>query len=1071
MRFAFMKKSLLSVPFCTIMLMVLSVSASYGQFGQNKVQYKTFNWSYLQSKHFDIYYSQDGEYLAQFTAVVAESSLVSLTNNIGYQIENRIPIIVYNSHNDFQQTNVIDESLPEGVGGVTELFKNRVNVPFEGDYNLFRHVIHHELLHAYMNDMYYGGSIQNIISRNIQLQFPTWFAEGMAEYQSLGGNDKPNDMFMRDAVIYNYLPPLEYIDGYLAYRGGQSFFSWLANEYGKDKIADLMQQIKGLSSVDEGFKEVYKSSVEELSKKWHKTLKQYYWPDIASRQEVTDFASRITNHKKGDGYYNTAPALSPNGKSIAFISNRDDYFDVFIEDVKTKHVITKLIKGNRTANFEELHLITPGLCWSPDSKEIAISVKSGSQDAIYVFDVNSGDEEELPLKFDGIFSVSWNPKNNSLVFVGDNSKQSDIFVYNLNDKKLRRITNDPFSDGDPTWSADGTRIYFSSDRESYTDEDTIPANLKMQKVDYTKKNMYVYDLKDDSLKLFIKGEDADVSNVVSSPDGKKVLFISDKNGINNIWMKNLETGEEEPLTNSLDPIYMLSLSEDGKRLAFSALSNGGYDLFYIDNPFEMESKAKELTNTVFVNQLLAEQKQDSLKEKESSDTLADIINKNVPGITLIETSRNPSDTLNVQRKDTLKGLYGKGIELNLNTYKSDTSSLSSGPELKLKPNPKFSLKGNTNPDGSLKAYKYKIKFSPDIVYSNVNYSSFYGVQGIAQMAFSDVLGNHRIYVATSLVLDLKNSDYAFAYYYLPKRIDYGFEGYHAANFLYINTTDAGDQLFRFSTFGLNLNASYPIDKFNRIDAGASFNTIQKENLDNTNQPADKLQFVLPIMSYVHDNTLFGLTAPVRGTRYNLTLLGTPRIGADGLSFFSAMLDYRTYFKFLEDYNFAWRFNGGFSVGPNPQKFYLGGTENWINYTLQNDVLPIADIKDFAFATPILPLRGYNYDAAYGSKFMLMNNEFRFPLFKYLILGLIPVGFQNIMGVTFLDIGTVWSNNKQLQFFTHENGPLETKDLLIGTGIGARIFLFYFPLKFDVAWAYNFHRFSQPKFYISLGGDY
>ena len=278
------------------LFLLIPLGTLYAQFGQNKVQYKTFDWSYLQSKHFDIYFSQDGEYLAQFAAQVAESSLTDLTDNIGYQIKNRIPIIVFNSHNDFQQNNIVDEYLPEGVGGVTELFKNRVNVPFEGDYNMFRHVIHHELLHAYMNDMYYGGSLQNIITQNIRLQFPIWFSEGMAEYQSLGGNDKPNDMFMRDAVIYNYLPPLEYIDGYLAYRGGQSFFAWLADEYGKEKIGDLMQQIKGLGDVEEGFKEVYKSNIEELSKKWQKSLKQSFWPDIASRQEITDFASRITDH-------------------------------------------------------------------------------------------------------------------------------------------------------------------------------------------------------------------------------------------------------------------------------------------------------------------------------------------------------------------------------------------------------------------------------------------------------------------------------------------------------------------------------------------------------------------------------------------------------------------------------------------------------------------------------------------------------------------------------------------------------------------------------------------------------
>jgi Tol biopolymer transport system component len=1046
----------------------LSAGTVHAQFGQNKVQYKVFDWSYLQTKHFDIYFSQGGEDIAQFAAFAAESSLTSLTNNIGYYIKNRIPIIIYNSHNEFQQNNVLDEYLPEGVGGVTELFKNRITIPFEGDYDMFRHVIHHELLHAYMNDMYYGGALQNIISQNITLQFPAWFSEGMAEFQSLNGNDKNNDMFMRDAVIYDYLPPLDYISGYLSYRGGQSFFSWLDDEYGRAKIGDLMQQIKAQGDVDEGFKDVYGLDLEQLSEKWHKSLKAMYWPDISSRQEVTDFAKRITDHKKGDGFYNTAPAISPDGEKVAYISDRDDYFDVFIADIKTGKVIKKLIEGTRSSNFEELHLLTPGMAWSPNGKKIAITAKGGDKDVMYIIDVESEDEKELPLKFEGIFSVDWNPDNNSLVFVGDNSKQSDIWVYNLKTKKLDRITNDRFSDSYPSWSRDGEKIYFTSDRGDYTDLKSIPENFDMVDYDYTNKDLYVYDMKSETLSRFTGTKNATESHVVTSADGKKVLYISDKNGINNIWLKNLETGEERPITNSLDPISSLSLSKDGNRVVFSALSDGGYDIFYIENPFEVELKTKEIPNTVFLEKQLAKSKEksgidsmftteiDSLKPDSLLTHLEKIV---IPG---------ESDSIAAFKKDNMT-LYGNDISLELKPSNTDTL-VQKRSMVKLKERSKFKVTDNVNEDGSFKVNKYKIKFSPDIIYSNVNYSSFYGVQGVAQMAFSDVLGNHRIYVLTSLVLDLKNSDYAFAYYYLPKRIDYGFEAYHSARFLLIGNSNFSE-LYRYRTYGANLNASFPINKFNRIDGALSFNTLTKENLDNPIQPEEKLQYLLPIVSYVHDNTLWGYTAPVRGTRYNLTLLGTPKIGSGGVSFASAILDYRTYFKFFGDYDFVWRLNTGASFGKNPQNFYVGGTENWINYEVENNTFPIEDIKDFAFATPIMPLRGFNYNAKAGSKFALMNAELRFPLFRYLIFGLLPLGFQNIQGVLFTDIATVWSDNKKLQLFQKVDDRLATKDLLVGMGIGTRLFLLYFPIKFDVAWSYDMQKFSKPKFYISLGADF
>ena len=136
-------------------------------FGKNKVQYTKFNWYYIQSDHFDIYFSDGGDYLAEFTAAAAESAYTSISKSFRYQLVNRVPIIIYNSHNDFQQTNVVSEYLEEGIGGVTELFKNRVVLPFEGEYKKFRHVIHHELVHAVINDMFYGGSIQSIIANNI----------------------------------------------------------------------------------------------------------------------------------------------------------------------------------------------------------------------------------------------------------------------------------------------------------------------------------------------------------------------------------------------------------------------------------------------------------------------------------------------------------------------------------------------------------------------------------------------------------------------------------------------------------------------------------------------------------------------------------------------------------------------------------------------------------------------------------------------------------------------------------------------------------------------------------------
>ena len=252
-----MKEFLLSIILICIMPLYM-----YAQFGQNKVQYKNFTWYYIQTDHFDIYFSTKGSKLAEFTAKEAEHALKEIEKSFNYRINNRITIIIYNSTNDFQETNVTDQYLSEGIEGFTEMFKNRVVVQFMGSYPEFRHLIHHELTHAVMNDYFYGGSIQNIITNNISLSLPQWFNEGMAEFQSLGW-DINTDMFMRDAIINEYLPDINQLSGYVAYRGGESIFHYIAEKYGKEKIGELMHKIKSTGSLEAGLKSSIGLSLKE----------------------------------------------------------------------------------------------------------------------------------------------------------------------------------------------------------------------------------------------------------------------------------------------------------------------------------------------------------------------------------------------------------------------------------------------------------------------------------------------------------------------------------------------------------------------------------------------------------------------------------------------------------------------------------------------------------------------------------------------------------------------------------------------------------------------------------------
>ncbi|MBA7595245.1 hypothetical protein ES703_02206 [subsurface metagenome] len=148
------------------------------RFGKNKIQYKDFDWKHIKTPHFTIYYYQGEEELAKFAAQVAEDSYYQLKEDLSHTFRKRMPLIIYNSHNDFEQTNVTTSLIEESVGGFTEIFKNRMVVPFEGSYERFRHVINHELVHVFQFDILFGSRLGSVMQSEFMMSVPLWVMEG-----------------------------------------------------------------------------------------------------------------------------------------------------------------------------------------------------------------------------------------------------------------------------------------------------------------------------------------------------------------------------------------------------------------------------------------------------------------------------------------------------------------------------------------------------------------------------------------------------------------------------------------------------------------------------------------------------------------------------------------------------------------------------------------------------------------------------------------------------------------------------------------------------------------------------
>lgn len=1019
-----------------LLLFLLAIPAHAQYFGQNNVQYKKFTTYYLQSQHFDIYFTEKGRRLAEFVAETAEKAYRELRENFRYELTARITVIVYNSHNDFEQTNVVLSPGEESVGGFTEFFKNRIVIPFEGEWERLRHVIHHELTHAVMLQMLYGAGFQSIIMGLSQFQLPLWFIEGMAEFQSRGW-DVESDNFMRDAVLHDAVPPLRELNGYFAYKGGQSLFHYIAKTFGRDKVGEVLDRVRFARNLEAGVMQALGLDLDELNALWQKDLRMTYWPDIARRDEPDEIARPLTNHRRSGHFINNSPAMSPDGRFLTFLSDRDDYFDIFLLDFHNGNKLTTLVSGQRSAGLEELHWLRPGLSWSPDGKHLIFAAKAGRGDALQVVDVARRKiVRTYRLDLDGIFSPTWSPRGDLIAFSGLQHGQSDIFLFNLNTGTLTKLTDDVFSDIEPVFSPDGRRLAFVSDRKTFTEEQRLPPHMPLHAYDYRNYDIYLADN--------LLSPPATLSRVTDtpfwersptfSPDGKLLAYTSDRSGIANIYVYNLEAATQRPLTNLVTGAMQLNWHRNG--MAFVVFDDGGYDIYFLENPLLNLQAASQPQKTAFLQALVAR------RQRLQIDTA------------FVNVREDRHET---RYQQLMREFAAERAKLR-NGSGNDWAFLEN--------------KAIKTENGEFKVHKYKTKWSPDFALGSAGYSHIWGVQGAGQIGLSDLLGNHRLVFYTDLYYDFEDSDFYLRYFYLPHRLDIGVGATHQA--LFFRSHRSG--LMRDRYFGINLYAAYPFSRYARMEYGANWLGIRRAYIEQEQPLQLDIRALILTGAYVRDTAAWGWTGPINGQRSEFRFTVSPRYQQHALEFLTLRGDLRKYYKIGRENTLAVRLAAGASGGKNPQQFLLGGVENWMNPS--GDAAAFIENPDLIYFSSFeYPLRGTAYFEKSGNRFFLSNIEFRFPLIRYFKLAWpVQLRIAQIRGVIFTDIGAAWSRRlgkERFQPFQRQpDGALALKDVILGYGVGVRANLGIFVFRFDTAWNTDLaNRFSKPSFYVSLGADY
>ncbi len=989
-------------------------------FGKNKVQYDEFDWRIIETEHFQVYYYPGERQLAMDAAQMAERGYDYLSRVLAYEVKHPIPLVVYSSHSDFQQTNISLSFIDEGVGGFTEIFKSRVVIPFMGSYSQFEHVLVHEMVHAFQFDILYGGGVQSLVGNPFVFQPPLWFVEGMAEYLSAGMNNH-TEMWLRDASLGGYLLPLEilnYTQDIRVYRFGQSVFNFIGQKYGDEKIGEIIQKAPLYKNLDKAIKSSLGIDLKQLSKMWLEDTRKQYLPQIAEYEKPSRYGKKIKDHAEDLSHYNLVPSISPSGEKFVYLSDKSLYTDIYLASTQDGKDITKLVEGERSSDLESLRFLRTSITWSPDERFIAFVAKVGKEDALYLMDVEKKKiTRKLTFGFDGLMSPAWSPQGGKIAFVGLDGGASDIFVVDLETGDLRRLTDDRYADSDPSWSPDGQLIAFSTDRGKETNFSTLTFGTS---------NIAVFDMKTEEIEILTASEGKN-QGPAFSPDGDEIAFVSDRTGISNIFTIDIHTRDVYQLTSVLTGVtgileesQAISWSPQANVLLFSVFEEGGWNLYMMREPQRFKQPYTPVTEEPDLP-LLAQEKVNGEPEEEIEKSRAVDRSKFVY---LRDFYSDEVDTLTVLEK------YETRTDDRTAPLLPDTTE--------------FNLR------------RYKLKFTPDYVSGGAAFASNIGFAGLTQLGFSDVLGNHNMQIAANFYRSIKDSDLFFIYWYLKKRTNIGIGLFqYQNNYLLFQPTsiNSRDEFVTRTYRGFQGVLSRPFSKFNRVEVGFKGifinDDIFRQDFINpgmfTFQGTDNLFYMAPTFALVHDNTLWGYTGPISGGRAKLEV----EKAFHDIDYTMVIGDWRKYYNLRQRYVFALRVIGAMSNGSDPLAFRIGGP-----YTL----------------------RGLNYGELQGTRIGLTNIEFRFPLIEQLSLGFpLPLTFRNIRGVFFLDVGGAWfrvNGEEVFKPFSGDGSFVRLEDLKAGYGFGVRVNLGFFILRYDLAQPTDFTRsLGKSRSYFSLGAEY
>ena len=1056
------KKIFLLLTFFISLSFVSYTQVSSVEYGKNRVQYKKFKWQYYQTRNFNSYFNQGGQELAKFVLQVAEEELPQVEKFVEYSLQRRANIIIYNSFNDLQQSNIGLGIDWQNNGGLTKLVNNKMIIYYTSDHADLRRQIREGIAHILTQNILFGDDLGEVAGNQALLDLPQWLIDGYVAYVGQNWSTQLDDDLKSEILSgkYKNFYQFAFEKPLLA---GHAFWYYIEERYKKENTTYLIYLARVYKSLNRASNQVTKKrKFKEVLSDFMAYEEEKYDKDISRRRNYPKGSeiTSVTVGKRRDFFHFNVNPNKRNGSFAVVKYDKGQYKLLLNEEDKDK----VLLKFGAKAKLDEINPNYPMMAWDPKGTRLSVLYEQEGRIKLFVFDVITRVKpykRDLTDLFDQVQDMKYMLNSGTLLFSAVKNGHSDIYTYDIENEKIKQITNDVYDDLDPSFVAfpnkDG--IIFASNRPSPSKRGSDTSLLNH--------NYNIFLITDFATNKPELNQITQLSNLKfgnarypTQYNNNHFTFVSDENGVGNRYAGFFTTQREgldtlvligddilrNPTESDVDSLLKAYQKPDIDSVAIVSVTNDSAYVFPLTNYASSLRETREAGDNNQVSEVTRQSDDKILyKLKIDENTLRrrnvsvpptaymkrlmemDRISRGQETITaIVDTSGKQEDIFQNEfkneKKDTSNaGNNYPGVEQNESTVLNNAKLFDYKP---LKFATEYIVAGFNNNVLGTKYQLYQGGSGP------INLTSDNGLNGMIRLGIADIMEDIKISGGYRLSTNLKDNDWLFQFSNLRKRIDWGLTYYR--NVQQVSFTDGitGYPGKLFSNL-YQASISYPFDvtKSVRLSAGARKDKAVVSTFDNISltAPDQSKTYGLLHLEYVYDNTLNPAQNIWNGIRYKAYVDWNSQLSklaaTEGRYTFNFGFDARAYYPIYRNFIWAGRVAGDFSWGNQKLIYYLGGIDNWFTFgsNLKTDKngnqtyryfnpnnKPDPD-ADYAFQSLAVNLRGFIQNAANGNNSAVINSEFRLPVFTTFFSKPVNNAFvRNFQIIQFIDLGSAWN---------------------------------------------------------------